>query len=136
MLIRVALDLKASREAPKWPTTRAIEVLATETASRVTKNMSSAISLTSSASQYRRSASFLANTVMIAKPCIGRLGSSERRDRQKNGSRTMIKLSHQEPITGKRHNEEVEHESDHFYLGSTGGKVVDARDLRQVIWHD
>lgn len=54
---------------------------------------------------------------------------------KKNDSRTMTNLSQLgPPITGKLHSEEVEHESDHFYLGSTGGK--DARDLRQVIWHD
>ncbi|SJM33268.1 hypothetical protein [Mesorhizobium delmotii] len=40
------------------------------------------------------------------------------------------------PITGKLHSEEVEHESDHFYLCPTGDQVVDDRDLRRVIWHD
>ncbi|SDL26625.1 hypothetical protein SAMN05428953_13112 [Mesorhizobium muleiense] len=38
-------------------------------------------------------------------------------------------------MTGKRHSQEVEHESDLFYLCPTG-QVVDARDLRHVNWHE
>lgn len=39
-------------------------------------------------------------------------------------------------MIGKRHSQEVEHGSDHFYLCPTGGQVVDARDLRHVNWHE
>ncbi|MET3578284.1 hypothetical protein ABID19_001301 [Mesorhizobium robiniae] len=48
----------------------------------------------------------------------------------------MIKLSQPGPITGERYIDEFEHKRNHFYPCSTAGKVVDAGDLRQAIWHD
>ncbi|MBZ9807717.1 hypothetical protein [Mesorhizobium sp. ESP-6-2] len=40
------------------------------------------------------------------------------------------------PIKGKLVGPPVKDESDHFYVCQVCGQSVDARDLRQVFWHE